>query len=189
MHRRAAGYSLLLVAALWTSGCQNPTDPDDVIGYDEVIDVTASPNPIVADTSTGGRTYRVVRGNNQPDEILPYDWHAIFTTTIQFNSQATDDDVDVAFPVRLTATTLTVKQASGGIITAPTGGETEKFEFVTLTATGNQIAAVNTPVSLTFEVWYDLPSLRKEAVITVAFSFLDDDSTSFQRSLDFTVAP
>jgi hypothetical protein len=23
----------------------------------------------------GCRTYRVVRGNNQPDEILGYDWH------------------------------------------------------------------------------------------------------------------
>ena len=189
MRTRAVGLSLLLVAVVSTVACQNPTDPDDVISYDDVIDVTALPNPIVADTSTGGRTYRVVRGNNQPDEILLYDWHAVFSTTLQFNDQATDDDVDVAFPVRLTATTLTVKQASGGIITAPTGGETEKFEFVTLSATSNQISAVDTPVSLMFEVWYDMPSLRKEAVVTVAFSFVDDDGASFQRSLDFTVAP
>jgi hypothetical protein len=56
-------------------GCQNPTDPDDVVNFDEVVDVTASPDPIIAACQTSGRTYRVVRGNNQPDEILAYDWH------------------------------------------------------------------------------------------------------------------
>lgn len=179
----------LVMTTLFTLGCQSPTDPDDVIAYDEVIDVTTTPAPIAADTATGGRTYRVVRGNNQPDDIVPYDWHAIFSATLTFNDKAVDDDVDLAFPVRVTATTLSVKQASGGIVTPPTGTETEKFEFVTLNATGNQFSGVNTPLSLTFEVWYDLPSLRKEAVITLAFSFVDDDGAVFQKSVDLTVAP
>jgi hypothetical protein len=91
--------------------------------------------------------------------------------------------------VRITATAVTVKQASGGIVTPPTGTETEKFEFVTLNATGNQLSGTNTPVSLAFEVWYDLPSLRKEAVITVAFSFLDNDGAAFQKTADIRVAP
>lgn len=189
MFRGSSGVWLILFATLSIAGCQSPTDPDDVIGYDEVVDLTSTPDPIVADTSTSGRTYRVVRGNNQPDEILPYDWHAVFSTTVTFNGQALDDDVDVDFPVRITATTLTVKQASGGIVTPPTGSETEKFEFVTLGATGNQFSGTGSPITLTFETWYDLPSLRQEAVITVAFSFVDDEGASFQKTADLRVAP
>src|SRR5687768_18140653 len=64
-----------VIGACVVAGCQKPTDPSDVIDFDEVVDVTVTPNPIQADTQTGGRTYRVVRGNNQPDDILPYDWH------------------------------------------------------------------------------------------------------------------
>lgn len=178
--------TLLTIGLL--AGCQNPTDPDDVVAFDEVVDVSAAPNPIAADTSTGGRTYRVVRGNNQPDEILPYDWHAVFTTTLTFNNNAVSDDVDVAFPVRITATTVAVKQASGGIITTPTGGETEKFDFA-ISAGSNTVSGVGVPLSTTFEVWYDLPSLRKEAIITVTFVFEDDDGATYQRAVDFTVAP
>jgi hypothetical protein len=63
------------------------------------------------------------------------------------------------------------------------------FEFITLNATGNQLGGTNQPVSLSYEVWYDLPSLRKEAVVTMAVSFVDNDGTTFQKSVDFTVAP
>lgn len=180
---------LSMVAAIVMAGCQSPTKPSDVVRYDEVVDVAAAPDPILADTFTGGRTYRVVRGNNQPDEILPYDWHAIFAASVTFNSKATSKDVDLEFPIRITATTLTVKQASGGIVTPPTGTETEKFEFVTLNATGNQLTGTDSPVSLTFEVWYDLPSLRKEAVVALALSFVDGDGVTFQKSVDLRVAP
>lgn len=185
MIKRAAGG---LVLAVLMAACQNPTDPDDVVAFDDVVDVTVAPDPIFADTATGGRTYRVVRGNNQPDEILTYDWHAVFSTTLTFNSQATSDDVDVAFPVRLTATTVVVKQASGGIITTPTGGETEKSEFV-INAGGNAVSSVSSPLATTFEIWYDLPSLRKEAVVTLTYSFVDNDGTGYQKSVDFRIAP
>jgi|SRR5687767_7806132 hypothetical protein len=187
MKRWAHVSSMLLVVL--AAGCQSPTDPDDVVQFDDAVDVSVSPNPIVADTATGGRAYRVVRGNNQPDEILPYDWHAVFSATLSLNANATNDDVDVSFPIRITATTVAVKQASGGIVTTPTGGETEKFEFVISGSSGNSIAAINSPVSTTFEIWYDLPSLRREAVVTVAFSFVDDDGATFTKSVDFNVAP
>jgi hypothetical protein len=187
--KRRAGMLLAVALAVSGMGCQSPTDPDDVVQFDDAVDVTVAPDPIVADTATGGRTYRVVRGNNQPDDILTYDWHAVFSTTMTLNSNATSDDVDVAFPIKITATTVLVKQASGGIVTAPTGGETEKYEFVIAGSSGNSIASINTPVTTTFEVWYDLPSLRREAVITVAFSFTDKDNATFTKSVDFNVAP
>lgn len=181
--------SLVLVSVLSLSACQNPTDPDDVVNFDEIVDVTASPDPIVADSQTSGRTYRVVRGNNQPDDILAYDWHAVFSVTFSFNDQANDSDVDVDFPVRVTAATVTAKQASGGIVTPPTGSETEHSEFVVLAATNNQVSGINSPTTMTFEVWYDFPSLRKEAVMTVAFSFTDNEGSPFQKSVDVKVSP
>ncbi|HEU4686967.1 MAG TPA: hypothetical protein VFS23_01325, partial [Vicinamibacterales bacterium] len=74
-------------------------------------------------------------------------------------------------------------------VTPPTGTETEKFEFITLNATGNQFSGTNSPQSLSFEIWYDLPSLRKEAVVTVTFSFVDNDGVTFQKAVDVRVAP
>jgi hypothetical protein len=130
-----------------------------------------------------------VRGNNQPDEMLPYDWHAVFSSTLLLNTNANSEDLDLDFPVRITGATLAVKQATGGIITPPSGGETEKFEYVPLAASGNEFGAINSPISLTFEVWYDLPSLRKESVMTLTYAFVDNDGTSFQRVVDFKVAP
>jgi hypothetical protein len=179
----------VLLAAVAAAACQNPTDTSDKVSYDDVVDMSATPDPISADAQTGGRTYRVVRGNNQPDEILAYDWHAVFGASILLNGNSADEDLDIDFPVRVTAATLVVKQATGGIISPPSGGESEKFEYVTLNASGNQFAAANAPITLNFEVWYDLPSLRKEAVVQVAASFVDNDGTSFAKTIDVKVAP
>lgn len=179
----------ILMAVAAAVACQNPTDPDATVNYSEILDVTAAPDPIQADTQTGGRTYRVARGNNQPDDILAYDWHAIFNASVVFNSQALDNDIDLAFPVKITATTLSVKQAVGGIITPPTGSDTEQSEFATLSATGNQFGGIDTPITLSYEVWYDLPNLRKEAIITLSFSFTDDDGAAFSKTVDIQIAP
>jgi hypothetical protein len=179
----------IFAAAVSATACQSPTSADDATSYDEVVDVAVSPNPIVSETANDGRTYRVVRGNNQPDEIHAYDWHTVFSTTLSFNNNATNKDVDLTFPIKLSATTIAVKQASGGIVTTPTGGETEKFDFVITAASGNQVSGIGTPLTTTFETWYHLPSLRREAVITVTFSFVDTDGASFQKSADFRVSP
>src|SRR5262249_34947024 len=73
---------VVLLAAVAAANCQKPTDPSNNVSYDDAVDITATPNPISADTDTGGKTYRVVRGNNQPDEFLPYDWHMVFSASI-----------------------------------------------------------------------------------------------------------
>ena len=184
--------AIVLVGAmtgLSAAACQNPSEPGDTIDYSEALEITVDPDPIVADGATGGKLYRVVRGNNQPDEMLPYDWHAVFSSTLVLNANANSEDLDLDFPIRIAGATLTVKQATGGIITPPSGSETEKFEYVPLAASGNQFAGINSPISLSFEVWYDLPSLRKECVVTLTYAFVDNDGTSFQRVVDFKVAP
>jgi hypothetical protein len=175
--------------AVSAPACQNPNDPSTTVNYSEATDITVSPDPIIADADTGGKTYRVVRGNNQPDELLPYDWHAIFSSTLVLNDKAQNEDLNLDFPVRITGATLAVKQATAGIVTPPSGSEVEKFEYVPLSATGNQFSGINSPITLSVELWYDLPSLRKECVITLTYAFVDTDGTSFQRSVDFNVAP
>ena len=185
----AAALVFLGAAALAAASCQNPNDPSDTVDYSEALEITVNPDPIVADTATGGKLYRVVRGNNQPDELLPYDWHAVFTSTLVLNANANSEDLDLDFPIRVAGATLTVKQATGGIITPPSGSETEKFDYVPLSASSNQFPGISSPITLAFEVWYDLPSLRKESVVTLTYSFVDNDGTSFQRAVDFNVAP
>ena len=182
------GLAVALVASLpWLSACQSPTSPDDDLDVDDFLEITVSPNPAIADAATDGKTYRVVRGNNQPDEILPFDWKTSFTLFLTLNGRADDKDV-LKFPVDLTTVQLQVKQASGGIVTPPAGGETEHQDFVTQ-ASGNRFASVNTSNSITFEVWYDLPSLRKEALATVSLSFKDADGQTFSKNYDVRIAP
>ncbi len=176
-------------AALTVVACQNPNTPTDTIDYSEALEIAVDPDPIFADNQTGGKVYRVVRGNNQPDEMLPYDWHAVFTSTLVLNNNASSDDLDLDFPIRITGATLVVKQATGGIITPPSGTEKEAFEYVPLSASSNQFPAIAAPITLSFEMWYDLPSLRKESVVTLTYAFVDNDGTSFQRIVDFKVAP
>lgn len=188
MHRAVRGAVVLTIAALpCLSGCQSPTDPDDTVDVDDFLEISVAPNPANAETSTDGKTYRVVRGNNQPDEILAYDWKTSFTLSLTLNDQADDEDV-LEFPVDLTTVTVQVKQASGGIVTPPSGGETEYYQSVTQ-ASSNRFGAVNATNSIAFEVWYDLPSLRKEALVTVALAFKDNDGKTFSKNYDVRVAP
>ena len=179
---------VVFASVVAAAGCQSPTDPDDVLEVDDFLEVAVTPNPATAQAATDGRTYRVVRGNNQPDDILPYDWHSAFTITATLNGEADDED-GLEFPVDITSVTVQVKQASGGIITPPPSGEVE-YSFPLITqVSGNRFASANTNVQIGVEVWYDLPSLRKEAIATVNLAFRDDDGQTFTKSYDVRIAP
>lgn len=179
----------LVGTALSLGACQSATTTDTTLQVDDFVDASAAPSPTNAVESTDGRTYRIVRGNNQPDEILPFDWKTSFSVTVSINKNATDKDVDLAFPVEVTATSVKVEQAAGGIVTTPTGGDTEHYDSVLSGASGNKIAAVGGAITMTFDVWYDLPSLRREAVITVTVNFKDDDGTTFSKQIKVNVNP
>lgn len=180
----------LVGAALTIGACQSAeTEDDESLEVDDFIDSTVTPNPVVAGESTDGRSYRIVRGNNQPDEILLFDWKAAFAVTVSVNNNATDEDVDVEFPLEITAATVKVEQAAGGIIIPPTGGDVEHYDSVLAAATGNKFAAVGGTQTLSFEVWYDLPSLKKECVITTTINFKDDNGMTFSKTVKANVAP
>jgi hypothetical protein len=181
----------LFGTALSIGACQSATTTDSTLKVDDFVDSSVTPSPTNAVESTDGRTYRVVRGNNQPDEILLFDWKASYTVTVSLNKNATDKDVDLSFPVEITSTSVKVEQASGGIVTTPTGGDTEHYDSVMTSASGNKIAAVGGAVTMTFDVWYDLPSLRKEAVITTSVTFKDDSDSpkTFTKTIKVNVNP
>lgn len=186
--RRVMVRAGVLCAVIFLSGCQKPTE-DSSLDVDDFVDTSVNPNPAVAEKSTG-KTYRVVRGNNQPDDILEYDWETTFTVNVTLNSHATDSDgADLNFPVTLNSASVKVQQASGGIVTPPTGGETEHYESVIAQASGNEFGAVNSTVSTTFDVWYDLPNLRREALASVTLTFQDNDGTTFTKVVDVKIAP
>ena len=134
-----------------------------------------------------GKTYRVVRGNNQPDDILEYDWKVSFAVNVRLNSNSTSEDIDLEFPVEITSATVKVQQASGGIVTPPTGGDAEHYESVITSSTTNRISAVNGTATLYFDVWYDLPNLKKEALATITVTFKDDDGSSFSKDVTLKI--
>lgn len=186
--RRGLLLSLLAGATSLAAACQSPTSSTDTFDVDDFLETSVNPDPILADSASDGKTYRLVRGNNQPDDILRYDWKARFTVNLLLNDQADDDD-NLTFPIDVTAATVKVQQASGGIVNPPTGGDVEHFEYVLSQASSSRFAGINTSNSMTLDVWYDLPSLHKEALVTVTVSFKDADGVLFSKALDVKVAP
>jgi hypothetical protein len=188
LRQKCGGAAVLVAASVLLVGCQSPTDPDDTLGVDDFVEASVSPDPATAAASTG-RTYRVVRGNNQPDEILEFDWKTTFTVTVRLNDKAADSDLDLAFPVDITAATVKVQQATGGIVSPPTGGDTEHQDYVIAQTSGNRYTGASTSNSITFDIWYDLPNLRKEALVTVTIGLKDTDGRTFTKTFDVRVAP
>jgi hypothetical protein len=191
MLRTARGVLLtctLLASALPLTGCQSPSDSEDSLKVDDFVDVSVAAN-IDAQPSTDGRTYRVVRGNNQPDEIIPFDYHTAFNLSVTINNNATKDSVDLDFPVKLSSATVKVEQASGGIVSPPTGGEVEHYDSAPSNVSGNSYPNANSTISMTYDIWYKLPSQRKEALISVTLTFVDDSNVSFSKVVQVRVNP
>jgi hypothetical protein len=174
----------VLMAGLVLVACQSPTDPDEPTDF---VDVTITPDPATAGGPTG-RTYKVEGDGDDPDEIREYDWRTAFNVAITLNSAANSDNVSLDFPVDITSATVRVQQASGGIVTPPTGGEVERYDFVIAQASGNRFTGVNVPIDMAFEVWYDLPSLRKEALVSVTLSLRDEAGATFTEVIPVRVA-
>lgn len=180
--------AVALAAAAVSSACQKPTD-STTTSIDDFVDATV-PGSVNADASTDGRTYRVTR-NNDTDLVLPFQYKTRFTVTITLNGNASQSKYDLTFPVKLTQATAKVNQASGGIVTSPSGGDTEHSDFVISNASGNSFGGASTSVTMTYDIWYTLPSGGKEALITVSFSMTDDNGAgkTFAKTATLTVNP
>jgi hypothetical protein len=187
---RRVPFVLMLAALTATAGCQSPTSASSTLNVDDFVDASVSPATATATPSTG-RTYRVVRGNNQPDDVLPYQFTTTFTITTTINSKANADSVALTFPVTITAASGKVEQAAGGIVTPPTGGEVEHYESVLLSSSGSTIAGVGGGITMVFQVWYSLPNGNKEARVTETISMKDSTSSAktFAKNVYVNIAP
>lgn len=171
--RRPAGAALLfLVATALGGACSAPTAPTTLS-----VTLTSNPAPASAVASTGV-TYTVVGDATHPDRTVTYPWKTSFTVSIQETGGTAED---------ITAVNLTVHQASGGIVIAPSGGAVEHYQFNS-SASGNHINAKGS-ASVGFDVWYDLPNMGREALISVSFSFKDANNNTYSQSIDVKVAP
>ena len=177
----------VIVTALTLAGCQRPTAESETTSVDDFVDASA-PSAVAANSSTDGRSYRVTR-NNEPDLIVAYQFKTSFAITVLVNANASNSKYDLTFPITLSQASVKVNQASGGILTPPTGGDVERSEFVVTQASGNKFAAASTSVTMNFDVWYTMPSQQKEALITVTFNMFDDDGKAFAKTATINVTP
>ena len=183
---RVTARALVLGSVLIVAGCQSPTSSDSTTSVDDFVTASISPNPPTATDSTG-KTYRVVRGNNQPDEILPFMYVTSFSVTVTITTNP--DNVGLTFPVTITAATGKVEQASGGIVTPPTGGEVEHYESIITQSSGTTFGAVNSSVTLGFQAWYALPNGRREALVTESIALKDNNGKTFTKEVKVQIAP
>jgi hypothetical protein len=178
---RALALAVVTAAAL---ACQSPSDPNATV---DLLDVTIAPDPAAAVGPTG-RFYTVEK-EDEPDEVREYDWRASFSVTVRLTEDANKESVGLDLPLDITSATVTVQQASGGIVTPPTGTEKEHYDFVITSSTTNRLTGVGSTATMTFDVWYDLPNLRKEALVNVTLGFADDGTFRFTEVVPVKVAP
>jgi len=170
--RRAAPAVLLLAAAALVPACSAPTSSSPTLE----VTITSNPDPATASGPTGLQ-YKVTNADDSLS-YYEYDYRTSFTLTVQETGGMALD---------VTALNLTVQQATGGIVITPSGGDQVYFKFNSAAPT-NHINA-NGSASVGFDVWYDLPSGGREALITVGFSFQDDDDNTYSATAQVKVAP
>jgi hypothetical protein len=167
-------------------GCQSPTSSSSTTSVDDYVASSASPDPATASASSGV-TYRVVRGNNQPDDILDFKYTTTFTANVTITSNPSD--VSLTFPVTVTSVSGKVEQASGGIVTPPTGGDVEHYQSVILSSSGSSFSGTGASIQVTFQVWYSLPSGGRECLVTESVALKDKDGKTFTKDVKVRVAP
>jgi hypothetical protein len=171
MRRTVSAFILLTVAALLPA-CSAPTSSSPTLE----VAITSNPDPASASGPTGVQ-YKVTNADDSVS-LYEYDYRTSFSLTVQENGGMALD---------VTALNLTVQQATGGIVIPPSGGDQIYFKFNSAAPT-NRINAKGS-ASVGFDVWYDLPSGGREALVTVGFTFQDDDDNVYSATAQVKVAP
>jgi hypothetical protein len=167
---RTSTLILLPLAALLCSCSSTSTT-----GTSTAATFTVSPNPATAVASTGV-TYTIVGDATHPDRIVEFPWKTSFTVSMHENAGVGRN---------ITAVAIKVQQSAGGIVVTPTGTDIEHYQYQSSAST-NRLPA-NGDASMSFTVWYDLPNKGREALTTISFSFLDDNSLAFTESTQVQV--
>ena len=169
---RSVRAAVLASTAVWLVACSSPTDPSATTAK---VDLTANPNPTSA-LASSGVTYTIVGDATHPDQIKEYPWRTHFSVNM---AETAGVGLDI------TSISVKVQQAAGGIITPPTNGQIEHYQF-TSQSSGNRLEGHGTRV-VGFDVWYALPNQGREAVVTVIVTFLDKkDVSNLTDDISFT---
>jgi len=177
---RIVEVAIVTTAVAGLLGCSSPTDATSTSA---AVNLTANPNPASAGPSSG--VFYILQGDtNTPDQTLEYPFQASFDVAVV---ETGGESVDI------TSITLKVQQATGGIITPPTTGQVEHYQFVS--SAGGKTVPAGGQVNVGFQVWYALPNLRRECVATIGISFVDrkgtpddtSDDIGFGKSLDVQI--
>jgi predicted small secreted protein len=169
--KRLMAMTALALSVSWLAGCDKTESTTSQAATFTVVPATAT-----AVEATEGLTYTILGDSTHPDKIVKYPWKTSFTVTITETAGVGRD---------ITAASVKVQQASGGIVIMPTGSDIEHYTY-TFHASNNRIDAKGS-ASVGFDVWYDLPNQGREALVTVTFSFTDDNSSSFSESTSVKV--
>jgi hypothetical protein len=170
--RRAVSAFVLITAVALLPACSAPTSSSPTLE----VTITSNPDPASASGPTGVQ-YKVTNADDSVS-LFEYDFRTSFSLTVQETGGMALD---------VTALNLTVQQATGGIVIPPSGGDQIYFKFNSAAPT-NRINA-NGAASVGFDVWYDLPNGGREALVTVGFTFQDDDDNVYSATAQVKVAP
>jgi hypothetical protein len=171
---------VVLSTATGILGCKSPTDATTTSA---TVTLSADPSPASATPASG--VFYILQGDaNNPDQRLEYPFLSSFTVNMTETGGEALDIISIS---------VKVQQATGGIITPPTNGEVEHFQFVS-TASGKTVPAKG-QADVGFQVWYALPNLRRECVATVSMNFVDrkgtpddtSDDVGFAKTLDVQI--
>ena len=168
---RTATLILLPLAALLCACSSTSTT-----GTSTAATFTITPNPAIAVTGTPGWTYTIVGDATHPDQIIQFPWQTTFTVSMHENAGVGRN---------ITAIAVKVQQSSGGIVVTPSGTAVEHWDYKSQ-ASSNRLPA-NGDASVSFTVAYDLPNKGSEALITISFSYLDDNALAFSESTQVQV--
>jgi len=156
--RRRTETALLLLLLPCFGGCELSTDADSV-STDAAVQLVGP--DITSAVRSGGKFYLITR-TDKPDESREYDYQTSFTITVAETN---------GVRVYIKGVGIKVQQAFGGIVAPPTTGDVEHYEFVSRPSSNQVEGRGNATVQ--FDVWYDLPNLGREALVTVTFTILD----------------
>lgn len=169
---------VVLYTAVTALGCKSPTEATSTSA---AVNLSASP----ATAEPASSVFYILQGDaNNADQRLEYPFMTSFTVNMTETGGEALDIISIS---------VKVQQATGGIITPPTNGQVEHYQFVS-SASGKTVPAKGS-ADVGFQVWYALPNLRRECVATIAVNFVDrkgtpddtSDDIGFAKTLDVQI--
>ena len=168
--KRVISIAGVLVSTVWLAACGSTTSTSAAATF-SVVPATATA------VASSGKTFTILGDSTHADRIITYPWQTSFTVSITETA---------GVGRKITGVTIKVQQATGGVIMVPTGTDQEHYDYLAQVANAS-IPAKGTGTVALNPVWYWLPNGGREAVVTMTFSFLDDNDSSFSESTTVSV--